>query len=228
MLAELTEGGTILCPPTTDSITLKALLASLRIGHLLYPTPQDLQLAARLAGHPNEGSAVLLIEWGGHRVLLGADLGEPGWRRLTRQDRKDIRADVFRFPHHGASFPVPDPKTETLSEAALLDAVDPSVVIISVGTANLYDHPDPLVIRAIRKRRRGGALVRLLCTEANYHCVQPSGKPFRAKPQSSVWCAGSITVDLTADRIVVTPEEGEHEAVFSSFRGTDRCQHVSR
>ncbi len=228
MLEELSDGGTILCSPTTDSITLTALLASIRIGHLLCPTPPDLQFAARLAGHPNEGSAVLLLEWGGHRVLLGADLGEPGWRKLIRIDRKDIRADVFRFPHHGASFPAPDPKTETLSEEELLAAVDPSTVIISVGTANRYDHPDPLVIRAIRKRRKGGAVVRVLCTEANYPCVEPGGEPFRTKPRSPIRCAGAITVELTTDRLAVKPAEDQHEAMFCSFGGPLCCRRASR
>jgi competence protein ComEC len=228
MLSELTESGTILCCPTTDSITLKALLESQRIGHLLYPTPRDLQLAARLAGHPNEGSAVLLLEWGGRRVLLGADLGEPGWRKLIRDDHRNIRADVFRFPHHGAPFPVPDPKTDTLAEEDLLNAVDPSVVIISVGTANSYGHPDPLVIHAIRKRRKGGTVVRLLCTEANYLCVEPGGEPFRAKPRSPIRCAGAIAVELTSDRLAVKPANDQHEAVFSSFGGTLRCRPASR
>ncbi len=223
MLVELTEGGTVLCPPTTDSITLKTALDSMRLGDLLFPTFQDLQFS-RLRGDPNEGSAVLLLEWTGRRVLLGADLGESGWRKLIRQDHRDLAAAVLRYPHHGGSFPLSDHEGDALSEDEFLGAVDPAIVIISVGTSNRYDHPDPLVLRAIRKRRKAGAGVRLLCTEANYHCIEPGGKPFRTKPQPAIMCAGTITVELTAAGIVVTPTKDEHEAVPRSFRGPLRCR----
>jgi len=224
MLDKLAKGGTILCQPTTNDMLLKAALDSTLVGHLLYPAFQDLQLAARLREHPNEGSAVLMVEWAGRRVLLGADLGEPGWRKLIRKEHREIAADVLRFPHHGAAFPVPDRKGEALTEEEFLGSVDPSIVVISVGTANRNDHPDPLVLQAIRKRRKGGAGVRILCTEASYHCAEPEGKPFSTKPQPAITCAGTITMELATEGIVVTPSQDQHRVVFRAFRGPLRCR----
>lgn len=222
-LTELREGGTVLCSPTTDSIHLRDALTRTGIGRLLYPTPWDLQ-AARLTRRPNEGSAVLLIEWQGQRALLGADLEEPGWRRLIRDNQEDIGAQVFRFPHHGAAFPVPEPGTDTVSVRELLEAVAPSEVVISVGTNNPYHHPDPSVIHAIREYTSHDDGARLMCTQANYHCLDPDGEPFPTAAQDAVACAGTVIVEMGADGVMVTPAPAEHRRVFAKFRGPHRCR----
>ena len=227
--------GTKICRPSTDSLAIRDVLLSARVGRLLYPKPTDV-LSAQLRRRPNDGSAILMLEWGAHKALLGADLGQQEWQTLIWDRQEDVRADVLRYPHHGSALDPPrptrkatpkaKPKAETpaLSEAQLLDAVKPSVVVISVGMANTYGHPDPLVVQAIRKRRRGRTRVRLLCTEATYRCTEADGKPPATSPGRAIRCAGSVTIELGGKSIKVDPTPSQHKSVFSGFAGSMKCR----
>src|SRR3712207_7512418 len=56
----------------------------------------------------------------------------------------DVRADVLKVPHHGSG----------AQEPAFLDAVDPSVVLTSVGADNTYGHPSRSEERRVGKECR--------------------------------------------------------------------------
>ena len=89
--------------------------------------------ARRFAGtssDPNNSSLVLRVESGGTVVLLTGDVEPEAQRDLLRLGH-DLRADVLKVPHHGSRH----------QEPAFLDAVDPAVVITSVGAGNTYGHP---------------------------------------------------------------------------------------
>ena len=219
------RNGTRICQPNTDSITLNDVLGSGRVGRLLYPEPADVK-SSQVGGRPNDGSVVLMLEWGGHSALLGGDVGRRGWQALIWDRHEDLRADVFRYPHHGSAFDPPDPKAKrpVLSETQLLDAVAPSVVVISVGTLNAYDHPDPLVVQAIRKRGRGRTGVRLLCTEATHQCTEVSGSRPPKSRRHAIRCAGSVTIELGGKSIKIVPTHSQHKSVFSGFAGPMRCR----
>ena len=76
-------------------------------------------------------------------MLLTGDV-EPEAQRDLLDRGVDLRADVLKVPHHGSG----------AQEPAFLDAVDPSVVLTSVGADNTYGHPSA---RTLSRLVRGGA-----------------------------------------------------------------------
>ena len=49
----------------------------------------------------------------------------------------DLRATVFKAPHHGSN---------TSSTSAFVSAVNPAAVVIASGTENTHGHPDDRVL----------------------------------------------------------------------------------
>ena len=80
----------------------------------------------------------------GLRILLTGDIEQPVQADLLAVDRAALRADVLKVPHHGSGNQDP----------GFVEAVDPSVSIISVGAGNPYGHP---VARTVRLMGSTGA-----------------------------------------------------------------------
>jgi competence protein ComEC len=92
---------------------------------------------------PNEASAVASVQYGRVRFLMtgDAEAGEEQW--MLARDVSALRADVLKVGHHGSS---------TSSTPAFLDAVHPTLALISVGAENTYGHPSPAVVRSLVER----------------------------------------------------------------------------
>ena len=131
---------------------------------------------------PNEASVVVSVEYGTVRFLLMGDAehGEESW--LLRHERSFLEADVLKVGHHGS---------RTSSGNDFLDAVRPSLALISVGAGNSYGHPDPSVLRALarhgavvlRSDREGSVVVR---TDGQRIEIEEEGDSWelsRASPQ---------------------------------------------
>jgi uncharacterized protein YaiE (UPF0345 family) len=102
---------------------------------------------------PNENSVVILVELGGVRVLLTGD-AESGPRadpsaplgdveeHLVDHFAAEIDCDILQVGHHGS---------KTSSRRAFLDAVSPSLALVSVGPKAYSGTtlPDPEVIAAL-------------------------------------------------------------------------------
>jgi competence protein ComEC len=86
----------------------------------------------------NDGSCVLLIEAGSHRALLTGDIEREAENHLLLQMSAGLRADVLQAPHHGSN---------SSSSEAFLQAVQPSLVVISAGYRNRFSHPSTEVLR---------------------------------------------------------------------------------
>jgi len=102
----------------------------------------------------------------GRTVLIGGDAPLRTWSGLPPVD---LPADVFRIPHHGGALDdggVPS----GWSAEQLYDGVKPHTAIISVGTRNRHDHPNPDWSSPLM---RGSC--RLVCTQATERC-QPGLK----------------------------------------------------
>jgi competence protein ComEC len=69
---------------------------------------------------------------------------------------------VLKVAHHGSAY----------QEAAFLDAVAPSVAMVSVGAGNEYGHPNPAVLARLA---RGGARVLRTDTEGDLAAVARDG-----------------------------------------------------
>jgi competence protein ComEC len=92
---------------------------------------------------PNLASAVVRVRFGSVRALFtgDAEAAEEEW--LLARDANALRADILKVAHHGST---------TSSTPALLDAVAPTLALISVGANNRYRHPSPDVVQSLADR----------------------------------------------------------------------------
>jgi len=90
----------------------------------------------------NNDSLALRITYGARSFLLTGDLESP-MERLLLADGRPLRADVLKVGHHGS-------KTSTSPD--FLDAVAPSIAVISAGFENSFGHPHPTVLARLEKR----------------------------------------------------------------------------
>jgi competence protein ComEC len=86
---------------------------------------------------PNNNSLVLRAIVAGRTVLLPGDAESEEQRALLdRVGAAGLRADVLKVAHHGSAY----------QEAAFLDAVRPTVALVSVGAGNDYGHPNAALL----------------------------------------------------------------------------------
>jgi competence protein ComEC len=97
---------------------------------------------------PNNNSLVLRVVNRGITVLLAGDAENEAQHDLLSLDRSLMRADVLKLAHHGSPYQDPD----------LLDAVDPTVAMVSAGRDNQYGHPNPALLS--RLERDGARVLR--------------------------------------------------------------------
>jgi competence protein ComEC len=90
----------------------------------------------------NNDSLAFRITYGAHSFLLTGDMERPMEARLLA-DGRELHADVLKVGHHGS-------KTSTTQ--AFLDAVAPSIGIISDGFENSFGHPHRDVVARMADR----------------------------------------------------------------------------
>lgn len=96
----------------------------------------------------NEDSLVLHARFGDTSVLFTGDIHEMNEQEMIERGELP-RADILKVAHHGS---------RTSTSAAFLDALSPSLALVSAGWLNSYGHPNPTVVA--RLRARGIALFR--------------------------------------------------------------------
>jgi competence protein ComEC len=87
----------------------------------------------------NENSVSLRLVYGDFSLLLTGDAGEETERTIV-QNGRPVQAVVFKADHHGS---------DTSSTAPFLAAVQPQIVVISVGAENTFGHPNPAVLERL-------------------------------------------------------------------------------
>ncbi|OQX13602.1 MAG: DNA internalization-related competence protein ComEC/Rec2 [Thiothrix lacustris] len=90
----------------------------------------------------NNRSCVLKIANPQHSVLLTADIERPAEHWLVKQTAA-LRAEVLLLPHHGS---------KTSSSPAFIQAVAPTLGIVTSGYRNRFHHPHPSVTQRYRAR----------------------------------------------------------------------------
>jgi beta-lactamase superfamily II metal-dependent hydrolase len=167
----------------------------------------------------------------GSSALLTGDLEPAGWQHL-KSKHPDLKSDVLKFPHHGGNW-------EEEETRDLVDTIKPSIIVISVGTDNGYDHPNSSTFAALYRRRN----IHLLCTEATDKC-QPCVLNQRAaviekfksqaartnaflitpkKNQKQSLCAGTVIIELHDQPRVIQPEVTFHEAIIDEHYKEHQC-----
>ena len=101
--------------------------------------PEDYS-AAKLG---NNDSLAFRVSFGTRAFLLTGDLEKPMEARLLADDLTLLPADVLKVGHHGS---------KTSSIQPFIDAVSPSVAIISAGYENSFGHPHPDVLKRLENR----------------------------------------------------------------------------
>lgn len=90
----------------------------------------------------NESSLVLYTEINSLKFLFMGDASKYTETRIIRK-YNDLKCDILKLSHHGS---------DTGSDGDFLDAIKPSIGIISSGKYNLYHHPNINVIDRLNKR----------------------------------------------------------------------------
>ena len=93
-------------------------------------------------GEGNKGSLVFRADYGALSILFTGDADETVEKTLLSGSANLLPATVLQVGHHGA---------ETSSSLEFLQAVSPSVAVISCGAGNRYGHPDGRVLERLRE-----------------------------------------------------------------------------
>lgn len=93
---------------------------------------------------PNEASVVIKSTYGDTSIMLTGDAGKESEADILSIWSKDaLKCNVLKVGHHGSS---------TSTSPAFLDAVDPTMALISCGEGNKYGHPLPETIKKLEDR----------------------------------------------------------------------------
>lgn len=101
----------------------------------------ELPLLTGTASDINNNSVVLRVEFGNVAMLLTGDAQTEAEARLLSHGGSDLRADILKVGHHGSAYS---------STPAFLAAVHPKIAIISCGRHNVFGHPSPRTLDALR------------------------------------------------------------------------------
>lgn len=88
----------------------------------------------------NDNSLTVRVRYGAKTFLFTGDLEAEAERRLL-QTGKVSPVDVLKVAHHGS---------RTSSTPAFLEAIAPTVAVVSSGAGNRYGHPSPEVLGRLR------------------------------------------------------------------------------
>lgn len=181
---------------------------------ILAPTHSELT-AAYVAQARNVASSVVDVRAPGLRLLIGGDAVGVTWDRLIRET--DLKADILRWPHHGAT--LAGDEDERICKA-MLAAVRPHLVIMSTDAVSSYGHPAWQSIRAAVD-----ASSSVLCTEVTAGCFGYLSKNERNGPAArgavhaltSRHCAGTVSIECRASTYTVSPSADEHEGRIAEW-----------
>jgi competence protein ComEC len=107
----------------------------------------------------NDSSVVVKLIYGEDSILFTGDMEKPEEDEVLASGA-DLSADILKAAHHGS---------KTSSSTGFLLAVDPQLILISVGKENPFNHPSPEIVERF----------------------EHFGIPYRSTAQE-----GTITIDL--------------------------------
>ena len=104
-----------------------------------------MQLLSGTASDVDNGSVVVRLSYGDRSFVITGDVFSEGEAWLADSGQR-LASDVLKVAHHGS---------QTSSSQVFLDAVNPSVAVISVGSDNRFGHPTPEVVERLKAIVRG-------------------------------------------------------------------------
>lgn len=162
------------------------------------------------------------------KALLTGDIEPAGWEAFRSSCSEQLQNDVLKFPHHGA--------WQGGKVSQILDDVKPRLVVISVGTANTYYHPNQAVFTEIRGRSE----IRLLCTQATAQCstrikevrgdilkiIKDESKIIASASErgNGCPCAGTVIIELSENVKVLSPSLQLHiKHIIQPYMNNHQC-----
>ena len=106
-------------------------------GEFLWPESSKADTAVSAK---NNDSLVLRLKYRNRTLLLPGDAEKQAEHAMLEENSDDLHADVLKVGHHGS-------KNSTTQE--FLDAVAPTIAIISSGEDNPYGHPSPELLERL-------------------------------------------------------------------------------
>jgi len=91
----------------------------------------------------NNTSVVCRLTYGENSFLFTGDCEAQAEAAILQRKGITVSADVLKVGHHGS---------DTSTSDEFLEAVDPDIALISVGTGNTYGHPIPSTIEKLENR----------------------------------------------------------------------------
>ncbi len=113
---------------------------------ILHPTRAFVDSSGASPQGLNNGSVAFRLTYGDFSLLFTGDIEEETEPALLAWKER-LRADVIKVPHHGS---------RTSSHQSFIQAVDPDLALISVGSFNRFGHPAPEVLERYQSQ---GALI---------------------------------------------------------------------
>ncbi len=107
--------------------------------------PDEHVLKTNSPANENELNSVYIIHYNGIKLMITGDLTEEDEQKIIERYRgtSTLSCDVLKVGHHGSN---------TSTSDAFLDAVNPSVAVISVGAHNTYGHPNQQTLDRLNAR----------------------------------------------------------------------------
>ncbi|MFG2649503.1 ComEC/Rec2 family competence protein [Streptomyces sp. NPDC048436] len=149
---------------------------------------------------------------GAEAVLLASDIDGVGLRDLLEHGR-ELSAEVLVFPHHGG---LPGSAKPVAFARSLTAAVDPRLVVFSMGTSGRTANPRRDIIKGVREAAPDAHIA---CTQLSVHCHGAGSLPLSEGHLSDAMargraenrcCAGSIIVTHTESGFRYTPPLPQH------------------
>lgn len=104
------------------------------------PLKIDVLHPSNISGNLNEESISLLFTYGDVKFIFTGDAGKNEELEIINRE-SNIEADFLSLGHHGSN---------TSTDPAFIQAINPSIAIYSAGANNSYGHPHPEVVSRVK------------------------------------------------------------------------------
>jgi len=104
------------------------------------PNEISLKIFSNYSNDTNNSSIVTQLNYLESEFLLTGDI-EKETENILLQNNFDLESDILKIAHHGS---------KSSSQKNFLEAINPDIVIISVGQNNRYNHPHKSVLERLK------------------------------------------------------------------------------
>lgn len=127
---------------------------------LLYPSSNEYAISIN-NNDLNYGAGIILLKSNNRQILFSSDAPYSAFEQIYQNRGKPLVVDIVTISHHGGDINATPNQLNNLFSSYLKT----KFAIVSVGTRNSYNHPNPNIIRTIANHNIG-----LFCTQITSAC----------------------------------------------------------